>query len=221
MTLSAPPRLPLLVAALVVSACSGAGDIPARSPTPSSASIPPLTAPAPSPRESPLPGPSGVDGLPRCHTPELEVAFRSVSSGAGHGFADLEVRSRAAHRCYLYGFVALQMLDRAGNAIPTNLVRDGTPQVGGVILEPSSPALATNNPQGHAAVQLAWVQNCDITGTHFEPEVPETLALTPPDELDPLRVPARAEGGGVMSVCPGQEAAGTVHTQAVGPAAHE
>ena len=116
--------------------------------------------------------------------------------------------------CYLYGYVGMQLLDGSGTALETHLVRDpaGTPTT--VTLPPGSPALG-NGPSGHGRFLAEWVSNCDVTGAHFNPEIPARIAIIPPDETAPLTISARSLNGSSISVCPGQELPGSIHTKPV------
>jgi hypothetical protein len=166
--------------------------------------------------ESPLPSPSAA-GIARCQAAQLEVGFLSASSGTGHTFGEFEFRSTSSVPCYLYGYVGMQMLDGAGKALETHVVRDPVAAASNVTLAPGSAALGQAH-SGHARFSVEWVTNCDITATHYSPETPATLEITPPDETSQLKISARALGGSPMSVCPGQDLPGTLHTKPVEPA---
>ena len=105
----------------------------------------------------------------------------------------------------------MQMIDVYGTSLPTHVARDpGT--LAPVILPAGSPALGKGH-AGHARFVMDWVSNCDITGTHFNPEQPAFLEITPPDETARIRISTKAWDGSSMSVCPGQEQPGTLHTK--------
>ena len=163
--------------------------------------------------ESPLPSPPPT-GTARCQTAQLELAFLSATGAAGHTVAEFQFRNKALVPCYLYGYVGMQLLDGSGTALETHVVRDpaGTPTT--VTLPPGSPALG-NGPSGHGRFLAEWVSNCDVTGAHFNPEIPASIAIIPPDETTPLTISARSLNGSSISVCPGQELPGSIHTKPV------
>jgi hypothetical protein len=167
--------------------------------------------------ESPLPSPS-PGGLARCQAVQLEVGYLNSSSGTGHTVGEFEFRSTSGAPCYLYGYVGIQMLDGDGTALETHVVRDPVASVTSVTLAPGSPALGKAG-TGHAHFVLEWVSNCDITATHYNPETPATVEITPPDETSSIKIGARGLDGSPMAVCPGQESPGTLHTKPV-EAAH-
>ncbi|MDQ6746635.1 MAG: DUF4232 domain-containing protein [Candidatus Dormibacteraeota bacterium] len=186
------------------------------------------TNPAPTPTPSPAPSasPSALASVRppvavgACGTPQLEMVIRSITGAAGHATAEVAVRNRGTADCTLQGSVGLQMLDPGGHALPTNLVRDaGERPI--VSLPAGSGPLSGANSVGQALLELQWVSNCEVTGVHQQPIVPASLAIIPPDQADPLTIPARSQDGRTITVCPGQAPAGTIHTHPIVPAAHE
>jgi hypothetical protein len=112
--------------------------------------------------------------LPRCHTADLAVEVGQADSGMGRTGLNLALVNRSTHRCRIYGYGGVQLLDAAGAALPSQQVRSGSP----------SPQLITLRPGGRAYSVLIWV---------FSREVPPCydsafLLVTPPDETAPIRV---------------------------------
>ena len=144
----------------------------------------------------------------------MQVGFLGSSSGTGHTVGEFEFRSTATVPCRLQGYVGLQLLDAAGSPLETHVIRDPAATVGPVTLTPGSATLGQGH-AGHGRFLVEWVANCDITGTHYVPENPVSIQVTPPDETSQLKINARGLDGSPMSVCPGQERPGTLHTKPV------
>jgi hypothetical protein len=54
---------------------------------------------------------------PRCHTADLALEVGQADSGTGHTGLNLALVNRSAHRCRIYGYGGLQLLDAAGAAL--------------------------------------------------------------------------------------------------------
>jgi Protein of unknown function (DUF4232) len=140
-------------------------------PAPSStATIRPTLRPVGSARPAPLPVPAGPV---RCHTADLGVSFGQSDAGQGHMGVNLILTNRSTHRCRLYGYGGVQLLDEGGNWLPTEQVR---------ISEPA-PQLMLLKSGAHAYSALNWI---------FSPEGPPCeqsafLLVTPPDETEPIK----------------------------------
>jgi len=111
--------------------------------------------------------------LPRCHTADLAVEVGQSDSGMGHTGLNLALVNRSTHRCRIYGYGGIQLLDAAGAALPTRQLRHGP-----------APQLITLRPGGRAYSVLTW-----IFSTEAPPCSSSTfLLVTPPDETKPIRV---------------------------------
>jgi Protein of unknown function (DUF4232) len=123
---------------------------------------------------------------PRCHTADLALEVGQDDSGTGHTGLNLALVNRSAHRCRIYGYGGVQLLDAAGAALHTLQDRGGP-----------RPELVTLRPGDRAYSVLTWI---------FSPEAPPCsnaafLQVIPPDETEPIR--ARFSytvcGNGVLS----------------------
>ena len=90
----------------------------------------------------------------------------------GHTGLNLALVNRSAHRCRIYGYGGVQLLDPAGAALHTLQERSGP-----------RPELVTLRPGDRAYSALYWI---------FSPEAPPCsnaafLQVIPPDETEPIR----------------------------------
>ena len=90
----------------------------------------------------------------------------------GHTGLNLALVNQSAHRCRIYGYGGVQLLDAAGTALPTRQERSG-----------QRPELVTLRPGDRAYSALTWI---------FSPEAPPCsnaafLQVIPPDETEPIR----------------------------------
>jgi hypothetical protein len=111
---------------------------------------------------------------PRCHTADLAVEVGQSDSGMSHTGLNLALVNRSTHRCRIYGYGGIQLLDGAGAALPTQQVRSSP-----------TPQLITLRPGDRAYSALVWISNPEAlpcSGSAF-------LLVTPPDETQSIRVP--------------------------------
>jgi hypothetical protein len=111
-------------------------------------------------------------GTPRCHTADLALEVGQADSAPGHTGLNLALVNQSAHRCRIYGYGGVQLLDAAGAAQHTLQERAGP-----------RPELVTLRPGNRAYSALYW--------TH-SPEAPPCsnaafLQVIPPDETEPIR----------------------------------
>jgi hypothetical protein len=111
-------------------------------------------------------------GTPRCHTTDLALEVGQDDSGMGHTGVNVALVNRSAHRCRIYGYGGVQLLDAAGAALPTQQERSG-----------QRPELVTLRPGDRAYSALYWlhipeVQPCSNAAF---------LQVIPPDETEPIR----------------------------------
>jgi hypothetical protein len=109
---------------------------------------------------------------PRCHTADLALEVGQDDSGTGHTGLNLALVNRSAHRCRIYGYGGVQLLDATGAAVHTLQERSGP-----------RPELVTLRPGDRAYSALTWI---------FSPEAPPCsiaafLQVIPPDETEPIR----------------------------------
>ncbi len=116
--------------------------------------------------------PTPVAGA-RCHTAGLSVAEGTGNGGAGSVFVPFTFTNNLTVSCTFFGFPGLGMLDAQNNALPTTTTREG-----------DSPILVTVPAGGSATFWIAY--------SHLEFGAcydPTQMAVTPPDEFDPLITP--------------------------------
>jgi hypothetical protein len=133
---------------------------------------------------APAGGGSAAVAPPRCHTGDLDARLQGAAGGgaAGSVYLDLGLTNHSSHRCRVYGFPGMALIDSAGRWLPTTLRRDPTPAT-----------LVTLTPG-----QTAWAV---VHYTHL-PADDETmpcqpaavgLVVTPPDETTQLTVNSKLE----------------------------
>ena len=121
-------------------------------------------------------GSAGGRTLVRCHTADLSGRLGFIQGAAGSRFGPLVLKNRSSHTCTLFGYVAGQLYDGAGRAIPTHIVRDQSRPRRTVVVAPG----------GRAFAELHW--SAIPTGGARSCPRPRTFAVTPPDERTQLRV---------------------------------
>ncbi len=160
-------------------------------------------------------GPAGGTAevpLPRCHTNDL--IGHLVDPTPGQTGALLVLTNVSGHRCQMYGYPGMRLIDAAGDGLPTTVLRDGTQR----------PVLFVVEPGGGAWAKLTWSATVPSASPSAEPsatlsprpggvgapcEPPaEGLLVTPPDETTQL--PIRVQ----LRVCPdGRITTGPVQAQ--------
>lgn len=182
------------LAVVAVAACRGLDGAPADRVAPAAVSSPSGSTamsgspPAQTSVSSPTlkPAPEG----PRCHTPQLSLRFAGAQNSAGTMFLAFQLANRGSGACLLHGFVGLQMLDAAGGAMITRVVRNG-----GVFANqppPSAFLLAPAAGSGLAAAATFQVAYSAVR-SRGETVCPGAfqLLVTPPEEAAPLTVPVQ------------------------------
>ncbi len=109
----------------------------------------------------------------RCHTAGLSVAEGAGNGGAGHVFVPFTFTNNLTVSCTFFGFPGLGMLDAQNNGLPTTTVRDG-----------DGATLLTVPAGGSATFWISYV-HLDFAACYD----PTQMAITPPDEFDPLIIP--------------------------------
>ncbi|MCC7107585.1 MAG: DUF4232 domain-containing protein [Chloroflexi bacterium] len=116
----------------------------------------------------------------RCHTGGLSVSAGEVDAGAGNFHQTFRLTNRLSVPCTFFGYVGAQMLDAGGNALPTNVVRNGSQ------VTQATPTLVTVPPGGSAVFDMHWEDV--IVGNETSCATSSALKITPPDEFDSLLV---------------------------------
>ncbi|CCH27924.1 DUF4232 domain-containing protein [Actinosynnema sp. NPDC047251] len=131
----------------------------------------------------PVPPTTGAPETPastRCTASSLAGEVGSVDSGAGNRYAKFVVANNGSAQCTLNGYSGFQLLDGAGQPLPTNLQRTEDP----------APVPITLPPGAQAAANLRWT----VVATGDEPvegpcePEPAKAAAIPPDETQPMTV---------------------------------
>jgi hypothetical protein len=186
----------LAVGGVVLAAAVGCQSSPDPAPA-SPATAPGVVPAAPPPVDRTATTPDSTTGstdrtgpprpaTPRCHTADLALEVGQDDAAMGHIGLNLALVNRSAHRCRIYGYGGVQLLDAAGAALHTVQERGGP-----------RPELVTLRPGDRAYSALTWI---------FSPEAPPCsnaafLQVIPPDETEPIqaRFAYRVCGNGVLS----------------------
>src|SRR5258708_28132303 len=111
----------------------------------------------------------------RCHTAGLDLVLDGVDAGAGNRVGTFHFTNNLDVDSTFFGYPAAQLLDAAGNPLPTNVVR-----AGGYFTSDPPPTLVDVPPHGAAMFRIPW----EVVPAGNEPTCPVAthLAVTPPDE---------------------------------------
>jgi len=147
------------------------------------------------PRPTPYPRLPIPAGTPRCHTSQVDIAFTGYGAATGHILNDFEMRNRSQTACWVDGYVGFQLLDRQGRALPQTLlwttetlfVRFDPPTR--ILLPPRTAALGLKQGLGHAFFN---VEADDFTCQSEQFSATASLKIWPPDEYQPIVIPATA-----------------------------
>ena len=139
-----------------------------------------------------LPTPTPGD---RCHTAGLALSLENVDAGAGNRVATFRFTNRTSVSCTFFGFPGAQLLDVQNNPLLTNVLRGG-----GFVANQPGPLLVAVPAGGSATFLMHW----GVVPVGDETTCPTSsqIAVTPPDEFDPIIIPAEitACGGGTLNV---------------------
>ena len=119
--------------------------------------------------DRPTPPPPGT---PRCHTADLALEVGQDDSATLHTGLNLALVNRSTHRCRIYGYGGVQLLDAAGAAQHTLQERSGP-----------RPELVTLRPGDRAYSALYWISSPDAQPC----STAAFLQVIPPDETKPIR----------------------------------
>ena len=124
-------------------------------------------------------GPSGIHrtitfrpaSAGRCRAAQLELSFLAGQGAAGTIFLTFRLRNTGSAGCQLRGFVRLQMLDEAGQPLPTRVIPNG-----GTFSNQPPPSPFTLPPQTAGGLQTAsFYQQFNNLFWSYQPSV-EVLA---------------------------------------------
>jgi hypothetical protein len=170
------------------SGTSGSQPSPTTAAEGSSTAANPTTAGSTTPAGGPPPTTTSAEAAPappgggntRCSAAVLRGRMEPGDPGAGQRHARLVVTNTGPAPCTLYGYGGLQLLDRGGRPLPTDLIRQATP----------GPALVRLAPGASAAKNLHWTivpSENEPTDRQCEPPA-ATISVIPPDERQPFQV---------------------------------
>jgi hypothetical protein len=133
----------------------------------------------------------------RCHTAGLALSLGRVDVGAGNLVGTFRFTSTLDVDCTFFGYPGAQLLDEAGNPVPTMVVRGG-----GYFANNPPPSTVAVPPHAAALFRIHWEQVA--VGDEPGCSMATRIAITPPDEYVALSVPAqiRACGGGHLDITP-------------------
>jgi hypothetical protein len=121
-----------------------------------------------------------------CHTAGLEVALVSVDAGAGNRVGTFHFTNTLDVDCSVFGYPGAQLLDDAGNPLPTTVVR------GGGYFTNDPPAVVVDVPAlGAATFRIHWGQV--PVGNETTCPTASRMAVTPPDEYVSLAIPIQIQ----------------------------
>jgi hypothetical protein len=131
----------------------------------------------------------------RCHTAGLDLSLKDVDAGAGNRVGTFRFASTLAVDCTFFGYPGAQLLDDAGDPLPTTVVRGG-----GYFTGDPPPAVVRVPARGAAIFRIHWEQV--PVGSETTCSMATLLAVTPPDEYVFLTVPIQlmACGGGHLDI---------------------
>ncbi|MFD8737298.1 DUF4232 domain-containing protein [Streptomyces sp. NPDC059618] len=119
-------------------------------------------------------GSAGAGHTARCHTSELRASVGRNDPGAGQENFPLVLTNRSGHTCTVRGYPGAAFVDASGKQLGPDPQRSpGTPTT--IVLAP-----------GHSAWSGLTFSNPSISGANTA--TPASLIVTPPDELDSLKV---------------------------------
>jgi hypothetical protein len=123
----------------------------------------------------------------RCHTSQLSAAFVDTQGAAGSSIGTFRLTNNSSNTCTVTGFPGLALTDDAG--------RDVVPPPRRETGSPAEPVELT--PGAHAVFLLQWGNDVNGTGCFIASRV----VITPPDETDPITIPAVDANGTRVTPC--------------------
>ena len=137
----------------------------------------------------------------QCHTAGLSLSLQGTDVGAGNLVGTFRFTNNTNVSCTFFGFVGTQLLDAQNNPLPTNVDRGG----GWMSNQPGPMQLTV--PAGGAATFLIHWEQVPV-GNETSCPTASHLAVTPPDEFDPIIIQAQitACGSGRLDVSAVQQA---------------
>jgi hypothetical protein len=193
--------------ALVAAACSSPSP-PGRSTATTTTTTPSTSTVPPSSSTSAAAG----SGLAHCQPTDLAGALLGSQGAAGTIEVTISLRNTTAAGCALEGYPGMQLLDAAGNPLPTQTVPGGSESFDDF---PKSPVTIGPGQSGYFNVGYSDVP----AGGETSCPTSASLWVTPPDDVTHLVLPARwtACDGGKLTTSP-VFAQGSPQTQTTAPA---
>jgi len=150
---------------------------------------------------APLTGPT------TCTASQLEMRLIFIGYATGNVEGIVDVRNKSSRDCDLSGYPALQLLDAAGNPLPTRTSNTTTsffragpaPFVGVTLSAGSDPITVGRAIAGHAYIEMTW-------GDGTPPcEQPSSFAITPPGATGRVVISATppTAGAPMPDICSG------------------
>ncbi|WP_447005486.1 DUF4232 domain-containing protein [Saccharothrix isguenensis] len=122
--------------------------------------------------------PPDAVGSTRCTAAVLAGSVQTTDAGAGNRYGELVMTNNGSTPCTLNGYSGLQLLDAAGNPLPTDLQRVADP----------GPSPVTLAPGAAASANLHWTvvpTGGEPVDKPCRPEAASAAAI-PPDETQPV-----------------------------------
>ncbi len=131
----------------------------------------------------------------RCHTAGLDLSLVGVDAGAGNRVGTFRLTNTLDVDCTFFGYPGAQLLDDAGDPLPTTVFR-----AGGYFTSDPPPTLVHVQPQTAAMFRIHW----EVIPVGNETTCPTAsrLNVTPPDEYVSLTLPTQIQacGGGHLDM---------------------
>ncbi|KRV49863.1 hypothetical protein AQ490_19505 [Wenjunlia vitaminophila] len=149
-----------------------ATNTPTQKADPDDAPSPPVGAPSSSPTGA-RPPTDRPAGTPWCDTDRLVLRLRALSPAAGNRYAVVTLTNGSDTACRTQGYIGMQLLDGAGEALPTEVVRDHSRTASPLVLAPGASSWA----------RLHWGAVPGAGDAETGPCQPEArrVRVTPPD----------------------------------------
>lgn len=110
----------------------------------------------------------------RCHTSDLSARVYESDAATGQRYGYIVLTNITDRQCNIYGYGGIQLVDYAGNTLPTEQERAAGP-----------PTLVKLGPGQSAASQIQWrgIPAEDENNDQCQP-APAALLVIPPDETE-------------------------------------
>jgi hypothetical protein len=142
-----------------------------------------------------------ASGPALCQPSQLQFSIGSSNGAAGTIESGLTLKNISTTTCQLDGYPGMQLFDANGNALPTNVVRGGGPQLMPAIAN-SPPTVVVLGPQQQAGFSLSY---SDVpVGSQTSCPTSAKARVTPPNDTAFAEVALKIGpcGGGTIHVSP-------------------